>query len=126
VDHGSRDETLKVAHEHGATVVIAAPDDVHSAFVRSARNSWILCLLPVEALAEELEAALFEWSEAEHEAGQVFSVTIREQDGAGWKVLPPEVRLANRDQINWPGDLPLQNPDAAVLAGHILRIPDGE
>ena len=40
------------------------------AYSQDARNQWVLCLLPQEALAEELEASLFEWSEAEHESGQ--------------------------------------------------------
>jgi len=36
------------------------------------------------------------------------------------------MRLANRKQINWTGDLPPANPKAPALAGHILRIPEGE
>jgi glycosyltransferase involved in cell wall biosynthesis len=125
VDHGSSDETVKVAREHGAKVVSGVPDVDRGAYAQDARNLWILCLLPREALAEELEAALFEWSEAEHEGEQIgFNVAIREQNGAGWKSLPPEMRLANRKQINWTGDLPPENPQAPALAGHILRIPD--
>jgi hypothetical protein len=53
-----------------------------------------------------------------------FNVAIREQNGAGWKSMPPEMRLVNRKQINWTGDLPPENPQAPALAGHILRIPD--
>jgi len=125
VDHGSRDETVKVAREHGAKVITGVPGVDRGAYAQDARNRWILCLLPQEALAEELEAALFEWSEDEH-AGEPmgFNVAIREQNGAGWKTLPAEMRLANRKQINWTGDLPPENPGAPALAGHILRIPD--
>jgi len=76
-------------------------------------------------LAEELEASLFEWSESEQDDKQMgFNVAIREQNGSGWKLLEPEMRLANRKQINWTGDLPPANPKAPALAGHILRIPD--
>lgn len=127
VDHGSRDESVKVAREHGAKVITGVPGVDRGAYAQDARNPWILCLLPHEALAEELEASLFEWSEAGHEDTQVgFNLTIREQNGAGWKSLPPEMRLVNRQQINWTGDLPPENPNAPALAGHILRIPDGE
>jgi glycosyltransferase involved in cell wall biosynthesis len=127
VDHGSQDETAKVAREHGAKVIPGVPGVDRGAYAQDARNLWVLCLLPNEALAEELEASLFEWSEAEHETGETgFSVAIREQNGAGWKLLPPEMRLANRKQINWTGDLPPTNPNALVLAGHILRIPDSD
>jgi hypothetical protein len=36
------------------------------------------------------------------------------------------MRLANRKQINWTGDLPPTNPKLPSLPGHILRIPDGD
>ncbi|HEY7404050.1 MAG TPA: glycosyltransferase [Candidatus Angelobacter sp.] len=127
VDHGSRDESVKIAREHGAKVITGVPGVDRGAYAQNARNPWILCLLPQEALAEELEAALFEWSEEEHkDEAMGFNVAIREQNGAGWKSLPPEMRLVNRDQINWTGDLPPENPKAPVLSGHILRIPEGD
>jgi glycosyltransferase involved in cell wall biosynthesis len=126
VDHGSKDETVKVAREHGAKVITGVPGVDRGAYAQDARNNWVLCLLPQEALAEELEASLFEWRDAEHEddATLGFNLAIREQNGAGWKSLKPEMRLANRKQINWTGDLPPENPKAPALAGHIVRIPD--
>jgi glycosyltransferase involved in cell wall biosynthesis len=127
VDHGSKDETVKVAREHGAKVIQAVPGVDRGAYAQNARNRWILCLLPQEALAEELEASLFEWSAAEQDGGQMgFNMTVREQNGAGWRSLEAEMRLANRKQINWTGELPPANPKAPALAGHILRIPDGD
>jgi glycosyltransferase involved in cell wall biosynthesis len=127
VDHGSKDETIKVAREHGAKVINGVPGVDRGAYAQDARNQWILCLLPQEALADELEASLFEWTEAEHEDTALgYNVAIREQNGAGWKSLPPEMRLANRKQINWTGDLPPANPNAPKLAGDILRIPQRE
>jgi len=127
VDHGSRDETVKIAREHGAKVITGVPGVDRGAYAQDARNQWILCLLPQEALAEELEASLFEWIEAGHEGELMgFNMAIREQNGAGWKSLPSEMRLANRNEINWTGDLPPANPEAPALPGHILRIPDGE
>jgi len=127
VDHGSQDETVKVAQEHGAKVIHGVLGVGHGAYAQDTRNPWILCLLPQEALAEELEASLFEWTEAEHDGTQMgFNMAIREQNGAGWKSLEAEMRLANRKQINWTGDLPPANPNVPTLAGHIVRIPEGE
>jgi glycosyltransferase involved in cell wall biosynthesis len=123
VDHGSKDETVKVAREHGAKVITGVPGVDRGAYAQDARNDWVLCLLAQEALAEELEASLFEWHE---DATLGFNVAIREQNGAGWKSLQPEMRLANRKQINWTGDLPPENPKAPPLAGHIVRIPEKE
>jgi glycosyltransferase involved in cell wall biosynthesis len=125
VDHGSRDETVQVAKEHGAKVINAVPGVSNGAYAQNARNQWILCLLPHEAIAEDLEASLLEWTEAEHDPNQIgFNMAIREQNGAGWKPLDAEMRLANRKQINWIGDLPPSNPQLPSLAGDILRIPD--
>ncbi|HEY1525068.1 MAG TPA: glycosyltransferase [Candidatus Angelobacter sp.] len=125
VDHGSRDETAKVAKEHGAKVINAVPGVSRGAYAQNARNQWILCLLPDEAIAEDLESSLLEWTEIEQDSSQMgFNMAIREQNGAGWKVLDAEMRLANCKQINWTGDLPPTNPKLPSLPGHILRIPD--
>jgi glycosyltransferase involved in cell wall biosynthesis len=127
VDHGSKDETVKLAREHGARVIVGVAGVDRGAYVQDARNPWVLCLLPQEALGDELEASLSEWMEEEHADGQLgFNISIREQNGAGWKPLQPEMRLANRKQINWTGDLPPANPNAPKLTGDILRIPDTE
>jgi glycosyltransferase involved in cell wall biosynthesis len=127
VDHGSTDDTVKVAREHGARVVQAVPGVDRGAYAQDTRNPWILCLLPDEALAEELEASLLEWRELDHDINQMgFNMAIREQNGVGWKSLDAEMRLANRKQINWTGDLPPANPNVPALAGHIVRIPQGE
>jgi glycosyltransferase involved in cell wall biosynthesis len=127
VDHGSSDDTVKVAREHGAKVVQAVNGVDYGAYVQDASNDWILCLRPSESLAEELEASLFEWRENEHAENALgFNIAIREQKQYGWEFLASEMRLANRKQINWTGDLPPQHPDAPSLRGHILRIPPQE
>jgi glycosyltransferase involved in cell wall biosynthesis len=127
VDHGSTDDTIKVAREHGAKVVQAVNGVDHGAYVQDAGNDWILCLLPSEALAEELEASLFDWRENEHAENSIgFNIAIREQNGNGWKFLPAEMRLANRRQVNWIGDLPPKDPNVPSLQGQIVRIPRTE
>jgi hypothetical protein len=79
--------------------------------------------LPQEAVAEDLEASLLEWIEVEQDPNQMgFNMAIREQNGAGWRPVDAEMRLANRKQINWTGDLPPANPKVPSLPGHILRI----
>lgn len=124
IDHGSSDDTVKVAREHGAKVVTAVNGVDRGAYVQDAANDWILCLRPSESLGEDLEASLHEWRENEQSGDTIgFNISIREQQGHGWKFLSPEMRLANRGQINWIGDLPPQDPNAPKLQGYILRIP---
>lgn len=124
VDHGSSDDTVRVAREHGAKVVTAVNGVDKGAYVQDAANDWILCLHPSEALGEDLEASLHEWRENEQSAETIgFNISIRQQQGQGWKILAPEMRLANRSQINWIGELPPQDPNAPNLQGHIVRIP---
>ena len=82
VDHGSTDDTVKVARDHGAKVVQGVNGVDRGAYVQDAGNDWILCLLPSEALAEELEASLFEWRENEYVENAIgFNIAIREQNG---------------------------------------------
>lgn len=124
VDHGSSDDTVKVAREHGAKVVTAVNGVDKGAYVQDAANDWILCLRPSEAVGEELEGSLHEWRDSEQPASTIgFNISIREQEGRGWNFLPSEMRLANRSQINWVGELPPQDPNAPKLQGFILRIP---
>src|SRR6266496_5227348 len=61
VDHASRDATVCVAREYGATVLAAVPGASPEEYLRFARPGWILCLDPREALTERLAASLFEW-----------------------------------------------------------------
>ncbi len=127
VDHGSTDDTVKVARDHGAKVVQGVNGVDRGAYVQDAGNDWILCLLPSEALAEELEVSLFEWRENEYVENAIgFNIAIREQNGTGWKFHPAEMRLANRRQVNWIGDLPPKDPNAPRLQGQIVRIPVSE
>jgi glycosyltransferase involved in cell wall biosynthesis len=125
VDHGSNDESLKIAREHGARTIKAVPGVARGAYAQNSTNDWIFCLLPVECVAEALEASLLEWkttNPAQEAMG--YNVRIREQEGTAWKFLSAEMRLVNRRQIRWTGDLPPQVPNAPALDGHILRIPD--
>ena len=133
VDHASGDDTVKLAKQHGATVKEGVPGVNPGVYAIDARHDWILCLLPTESVSEALEASLFEWKERrkepvgedekEKKAVSQCSVAfvIREENQNGWKELGAHTRLVNRKKINWPGHLPFDDPDAEVLAGHLLR-----
>lgn len=125
VDHGSHDESIKVAREHGARIIKAVQGVAKGAYAQDAHHDWILCLLPSESLAEDLEASLLEWKQSDPaKDGLGYNMQVREQNGIGWKTLNPEMRLVNRKQLNWLEDLPPETPGAPVMAGNILRIPE--
>ena len=116
VDHGSHDESLKVARNHGAHVIKGVQGVSYGAYAQDAKNDWILCLLPIECLGDELEISLIEWKDSESAQDQLgYNVGIREQNGAGWKTLSAEMRLVNRKQINWTSNLPPTTPNAPPL-----------
>ncbi|MGH9521231.1 MAG: glycosyltransferase [Terriglobales bacterium] len=122
IDHGSTDDTDKIARKHGATVKDGVPGVTPGAYAIDARHDWILCLLPNEALSDALEAALLEWKDAEHEADAGgYSVPIRQETGAGWESLPAETRLVNRTLVNWSEEVPANNPESVELPGEMLR-----
>jgi len=127
VNHGATEEILKVVREHGARIINGVNGVEHGAYVQDAHNDWIFCIMPDEAVAEELEASLLEWKHSEPAKDYLgYNVDVREQNGTHWKFLAPELRLVNRQKINWTGDCPPTAPDAPALAGHILRIPEHE
>jgi glycosyltransferase involved in cell wall biosynthesis len=133
VDHGSTDDTVHVARHHGATVEKGVPGVNFGVYAIDTRHDWIFCLLPTEAVAESLEAALFEWKQTQDEPSDQsekdkqaafaggFAVRIREETASGWRNLAPEVRLVNRKKVNWPGRLPPNSEGATVLGGELLR-----
>ena len=123
VDHGSTDESLKIARDYGARIIKGVRGVDHGAYAQDARHDWIFCLLPGESLAEELGASLLEWKESQPPEDQIgYNVNIREQNGTGWKMLAAQLRLANRKRINWTGDLPPEAVNAPLIEGYILRI----
>ena len=133
VDHGSTDDTIKVANHHGAVVKKAVPGVNPGVYAVDAHHDWIFCLLPNESIGESLEAALFEWKDQVHEpldhdekeseapCNHSYSVNVREETDAGWQTLTPETRLLNRKQINWNEAVPPNNTESLHLDGDILR-----
>lgn len=133
VDHGSTDDTIKVARDHGANVKKGVPGVNPGVYAIDARHDWIFCLQPNESFSEALEAALFEWKDREKEPSdqeekekeapfvETFSVSVREENGNGWESRPAETRLVNRKQVNWTDALPPNHNGSVPLGGELLR-----
>jgi len=133
VDHGSRDATVRIAHEYGARVVAASHGACPEDYLRiGALNSgapgsrWILCLDPRESLTEKLAASLFEWkSESFHtqaSAPLAFSVFLREETAQGWMQIPTaQTRLVPQTWNVWNGRVPVHAASALALEGELLR-----
>jgi glycosyltransferase involved in cell wall biosynthesis len=122
IDDSSEDDTVRIAHENGAHLKTAIPGVTQGAYAMDASHDWILCLLPTEALSEELEASILEWKNREQpETLACCKIGVREQNGEGWKELGPEVRLINRKLMNWVGELPPAEHCDITLSGDLLR-----
>jgi glycosyltransferase involved in cell wall biosynthesis len=126
IDHGSTDDTIKIARKHGATVKKGLPGVEPGAYVMDARNDWILCLGPNETVAESLEASLLEFKERddENEHASCYNLALREEHGGSWRALPPQTRLADRRKLNWTSKCPQQNDKAPTLPGELMRMEE--
>jgi glycosyltransferase involved in cell wall biosynthesis len=120
VDHGSTDNTARVAQQYAARVVPATAGKEPGAYADDCSHDWILCLEPNESIAEGLEAAIFEWKQSPCES-PACSVVIRSEEGAGWQPLAAEARLANRRRISWQAACPASKKGFPQLTGHLLR-----
>lgn len=122
IDDCSEDDTVRIAHDNGAHVKTSIPGVTQGAYAMDAGNDWIFCVLPNEALSEELEASLLEWKNQDHpETLACCKIRLREQNGSDWKELDPEVRLINRKLMNWVGELPPAQHCDITLSGELLR-----
>jgi hypothetical protein len=121
VDHGSDDDTLK----------IAIPGVENGAYATDARHDWILCVLPCEALSEGLEASLLSWKhqtegkdENDSKQHPALAFALRKEKDGGWEAVPPQTRLVNRCLVNWTTTLPPETNGALVLPGDLLHFRD--
>jgi glycosyltransferase involved in cell wall biosynthesis len=121
IDHGSGDDTERVARDHGAILKKGIPGVDYGTYAIDSGNDWILCVRPNESINEELEASLFDWKSHEHEEEVGFNLVVRSESQEGWQVLPAETRLINRCKINWTGDLPPAVMVDDELKGYLLR-----
>ncbi len=122
IDDNSDDDTVRIARQNGAHIKNSIPGVTPGAYAFDASYHWILCVLPNEALSEELEASLLEWKGQDPaETLACCAVCVREQNGSGWHQLEPEARLVNRRLLNWVGELPPKRHCDITLKGDLLR-----
>jgi len=124
VDHHSTDKTLRIAKQYGARVIQAVAGVDRGAYVVDCKYDWILCVLPNETLSEALEASIFDWKQHTGANGAGLAVRLREQKGETWSDLDPEMRLADRNKINWPDLFPAATVEPELLPGDLLRFAD--
>ena len=123
IDEGSKDDTATIARDHGATVKPAIVGVQPGAYAIDTRHEWILCILPGESLSEGLEATLFEWKDTDpDEEVPGFSFPVR--DANAGQSHPPEMRLVNRNRVNWTEKLPPNADRAIELHGDLLKFRD--
>jgi hypothetical protein len=117
------DELEKTARDFGATVRKAITGVTPGAFAMDSRNDWVLVLQPNEELDDTLCQNLKDWQQADHEdSGFAFQVCEVSADKRCNHLA--EMRLVNKNKINWVGDLPPNNTMAPKLPGDILRYPE--
>jgi|SRR5271166_6452270 len=119
IDHGSQDDTLRIARQYGALIVSAAASDR-----LPVRASWILCLDPCESVSEGLATSLYECKSGSTpmHADTTFSVLLREETADGWLDHPrAQTRLVPANWNRWQGRLPVQSESSQLLQGELLR-----
>ena len=125
VDHGSIDQTVRIAREYGAAILRATDGAPPNAYAKKANAEWILCLDVHESLTERLAASLFEWKSlgtADSAQPRPFSVFLREETPNGWVENPEaQTRLIPRNWPHWKGNWPSAQVPAVALDGEILR-----
>lgn len=123
VDAESRDGTLTVAREYGATICSLKPESKPTEYLGPRPSGWILCLDARESLTESLAASLFEWkSEAISSGGAPVSVFLREETAEGWIEHPSaQTRLVPATWNHWAGRFPVPLASSISLEGDLLR-----
>ncbi len=125
IDSASADDTVKIAREHGALVKQAINGVEPGAYAIDTRHEWVLCLRAGEALSESLEASLREWQQSEPDQDTPgYCFPVRENANGAWQAGLPEMRLVNRNRINWTGEVPPNAQRSLPLEGHLLKFCD--
>jgi hypothetical protein len=123
INHEPDADTERVARQHGAIVKAGVPGVSLGTYLVDAAHDWILCLKPTETLSEELEAALLDWKQQDHDAAHSFAINVRLQQNGGWQQSGRHTRLVNRTHVNWTEELPHDQDGAQVIPGDLLEIP---
>jgi glycosyltransferase involved in cell wall biosynthesis len=124
LDHGSTDQTLRIAHEYAATIRTLNQRVWTQDAIAAARHPWLLVLLPSESITEGLEATLYEWKlQTEEQVSKISacSILLREETETGWNELAPMTRLIPKTWNRWDGNIPRNDPRSMLLRGDLLR-----
>lgn len=123
VDHGSSDQTLRVAREYGAMILAGKNGTAAGEYVQAASAEWIFCLDPRESLTEALAASLFDWKSQPFSGDDAaFGVRLREETSDGWvQNTTAHTRLVPSNWKDWEGLFPGKRPPALALEGELLR-----
>jgi len=111
VDSGSTDETVKIAGELGARIIVHPWEGFAAQknfAVREASHEWILSLDADEELNDEARAALRDWKQSAPQAA-AYQFARRAQYLGRWILhsgwYPDwKIRLFHRSQAQWQGD----------------------
>jgi hypothetical protein len=95
------------------------------AYLMDAFHPWILVIRPGEELSDELRRNLDEWRRNKKDESNGYRPLVVEQNGSKAHPLAPELRLVNRRQVNWIGEIP-PNMEAPTLPGALLRHERGQ
>lgn len=96
------------------------PGVTAGAYLMDAFHPWILVLRPGEELSQELQRTLKQWRRKKTDESCGYRLGVVEQNVDKSHPLAPELRLVNRHQVNWIGELP-PNMEAPMLPGALLR-----
>ena len=124
VDHGSADDTLRIAREYGARVMRVRDFGGAEQYLQHLNAGWVLCVSPQESLTEALAASLYEWKSEPHSpsAATAFSVFLREETSQGWIAhRVAQTRLVPCDWSRWKDLFPVSEGSAPALDGALLR-----
>ena len=124
VDDHSTDKTLRIAKQYGARVVHAVAGVDRGAYTVDCKHDWIFCVLPNETPSEALEASIFEWKGFDKIEAAGMLVNVREQKGGQWQANGRQMRLADRNKVNWPDLYPSPVSNSEDLSGDLLRFHD--
>jgi hypothetical protein len=124
--NGDRDPQIhQIGRRHHARSRDGIPGVTPGAYLMDAFHRWILVLRPFEALSNNLIRSLQDWKNRKEDESRGYSFGVLQQGGRAWHPLAPELRLVNRDYVNWVGELP-PGGDAPLLRGSLLRYETGQ
>lgn len=124
VDHHSTDKTVRIAKQYGARVIKAVAGVDRGAYTVDCKYDWVFCVLPNETLSEALEASLLEWKGKNSFDGAGLLIPLRKQTGERWQSLESQMRIADRNKLNWQDLFPSPTGDPEQLPGDLLRFED--